>query len=115
MIEWDRTENSIFHRCSKCRRGISAEFTEEGLKKAKEEFEKSGRKAKLEKLVLKEVERLGGIDNVMNLSLGDVLTEIFGNVLHDLSNGKAEIIGPVRVYGKRNRNSLSTKESKEGD
>ncbi len=39
------------------------------------------------KLINNEIERLGGIDKVRKLPVGDVLTEIVGNLLSQISGG----------------------------
>ena len=37
-------------------------------------------------IINNEIERLGGIDNVRNLPINDVLTEVLGNLLSQLSD-----------------------------
>jgi len=44
-------------------------------------------KEEVTKIIYNEIERLGGIDKVRSLPINDVLTEIFGNLLSQVSDG----------------------------
>jgi len=44
-------------------------------------------KKEVTRIIDNEIERLGGVDKVRNLPINDVLTEIFGNLLSQISGG----------------------------
>ncbi len=46
MVEWNRTDDTLFFRCEDCR-VTGAKFTEGGWIRRKEEFDRSGRKEKM--------------------------------------------------------------------